>query len=157
MSAGRWKVYEIAREQIFTGVLDLDTDSFRINLYRSTSNANTLDKATISSMADITNEIATAHGYTQGAKAVTIAVVESGGTVTVSETTNPAWPASGGSITARYAVIYKYVDATPANNTPLCVCLLDTTPADVTAVDGYPLTITQSVSGLFSISGGTVD
>lgn len=156
-AAGKWKLYEIAKEKIAQGVIDLDTNAFRINLYLSTSNANTLTKGTIATMGDITNEVATNYGYTQGAKTVTLSVAESGGTVTVDETTNPVWTASGGSITARFAVIYKYVDGTPANNTPLCVCLLDTAPADVTATNGNTLTITINASGLFTISGAASD
>jgi len=156
-NAGKWKIYEKAKEDIAKGVIDLDTNAFRINLYLSTSNANTLTKATINDMGDITNEVATNFGYTQGAKTVTLAVTESAGTVTVDETTNPVWTASGGAITARYAVIYKYVDSTPANNTPLCVCLLDTAPADVTATDGNTFTITMNASGVFTITGGTTD
>jgi predicted acylesterase/phospholipase RssA len=156
-AASKWKMYEIAKEQISTGVMDLDTNAFRINLYLSTSNANTLTKATINDMGDISNQVATNYGYTQDTKAVTITVAESGGTVTVDETTNPVWTAAGGSITARFAVIYKYVDGTPANNIPLAVCLLDTAPADVTATTGNTFTITQNASGIFTITGGAVD
>jgi len=156
-AAGKWKLYEIAKEQIATGVMDLDTNAFRINLYLSTSNADTLAKGTITTMGSLTNEVATNYGYTQGAKTVTLTVAESAGTVTVDETTNPVWTASGGSITARFAVIYKYVDATPANNTPLCVCLLDTAPADVTATTGNTLTITMNASGIFTLSGAAID
>jgi len=153
MAAGKWKLYEIAKEAIAKGLIDLDSDTFRINLYLDTSNADTLAKATIANMSQITNQVATAFGYTQNAKGVTLSVVESGGVVTVDETTNPVWTANGGSITARFAVIYKYVDDTPANNTPLAVCLLDTTPADITATDGNTLTITMNVSGVFTLSG----
>lgn len=157
MAAGKWKLYERAKKDIATGLIDLDTNAFRINLYLSTSNANTLTDATINDMGDITNEVATNFGYTQGAKTVTLAVTQSGGTITVDETTNPVWTASGGSIVARFAVIYKYVDGTPANNTPLCVCLLDTTPADVTATTGNTLTITMNASGIFTLSGADSD
>jgi len=152
-AAGKWKVYERAKKNIATGLIDLDTDVFRINLYLVTSNADTLTDATINDMGDLTNEVATNYGYTQGAKTCTLAVTQSGGTITVDETTNPVWTASGGSIVAYYAVIYKYVDGTPANNTPLCVCLLDTAPASVTATTGNTLTITMNGSGIFTLSG----
>ena len=88
------------------------------------------------------------------AKVVTISTSQASGTVTVDETTNPVWTASGGSITARYAVIY---DDTHASKQAVCVCLLDTTPADVTATSGNTFTVTMSGSGLFTISGGAVD
>lgn len=157
MAAGKWKVYERAKREIMSGAINLGSDTFRINLYQSTSNANTLTDATINDMGDITNQVSTANGYTQDTKPVTLSVNQSGGTITIDETTNPVWTASGGPIAARYAVIYKYVDGTPTNNTPICVCLLDTAPADVVATDGNTLTITINASGIFTLSGADSD
>jgi hypothetical protein len=154
MAAGKWKMYESAKLAIVNGEVDFDTHEFRINLYLSTSNANTLTAATINELSDITNQVATAFGYTQNTKVVTITTSNSSGTITIDETSNPVWTASGGAITARFAVIY---DNTHANDLPICVCLLDTTPADVTATDGNTLTINQPVTGIFTITGGAVD
>jgi len=154
MAAGKWKMYESAKLAIFNKEVDFDTDSFKINLYLSTSNANTLTAATINELSDITNQVATAFGYIQNTKAVTITVSNSAGTITIDETSNPVWTASGGSITAMFAVIY---DDTHANDLPICVCLLDTTPADVTATDGNTLTISQPADGLFTMTGGDID
>lgn len=151
--AGKWKLYENAKLLISKGEIDLDSHSFKVNLYLSTSNANDLTLAN-AFLADLTNQVATAFGYTQSTKAVTLAVSKSGGTVTVDETTNPSWNASGGAITARFAVIY---DDTHASKAAVCVCLLDTTPADVTAADGNPFTITQNAGGIFTLSGAAVD
>jgi hypothetical protein len=39
----------------------------------------------------------------------------------------------------------------------LCVCLLDTTPADVTATNGNTFTIVMNASGLWAASGANVD
>ena len=85
---------------------------------------------------------------------MTITTAQAAGTVTVDETTNPVWTASGGSIVARFAVIF---DDSHASNQAVCVCLLDTTPANVTATDGQTLTITQNVAGIFTLSGAAVD
>jgi len=148
MAAGKWKLYEQAKLAIHNGDIDLNGHSFKINLYLSTSNCDTLSGH--DALADLTNQHATANGYTQNNKAVTITTAQSGGTVTVDETTNPVWTASGGSITARFAVIY---DDTHADDMPLCVCLLDTAPADVTATDGNTLTINMNASGIFTNSG----
>lgn len=152
MAAGKWKVYEQAKLDIANGLIDLDSHSFKINLYSSTSNCNTLSGTT--ALASLTNQLATANGYTQSTKAVTITTANSAGTITVDETTNPTWTASGGSITARFAVIY---DDTHASKQALCVMLLDTTPADVTATTGNTFTITIDANGLFQISGATTD
>jgi hypothetical protein len=150
MAAGKWKLYESAKLAIHNGEVDVNSDSFKINLYLSTSNADTLTAATISALTDITNQVATAFGYTQNTKAITVTAANSAGTITVDETTNPVWTASGGSITARFAVIY---DDTHANDLPIAVCLLDTAPADVTATDGNTFTITMNASGVFTASG----
>ena len=150
MAAGKWKLYESAKLGIANGEIDLDTHSFKIALFSSASNCDTLSGTT--TLASLTNQLATANGYTQNTKAVTITTANTSGTITVDETTNPSWTASGGSITARFAVIY---DDTHASDQALCVCLLDTTPADVTATDGNTFTITMNASGLFTISGAT--
>lgn len=148
MAAGKWKIYENTKLAIANGDIDFNSDSFKINLYLATSNANTLSGVT--QLSDLTNQVATAFGYVQNSKAVTITTSQSAGTVTVDETTNPVWTASGGSITAMFAVIY---DDTHPNDLPICVCLLDTAPASVTATDGNTFTITISPSGLFTMSG----
>lgn len=148
MAAGKWKLYEAAKLAIANGEVDFDAHSFKINLYLSTSNCDTLSGH--DQLSDLTNQVATNFGYTQNTKAVTITTANSSGTITVDETTNPVWTASGGSITARFAVIY---DDTHANDIPICVCLLDTAPADVTATDGNTFTITMNASGLFTLSG----
>ena len=152
MAAGKWKLYEQAKLDIANGLMDLDTHSFKIALFTSVSNCNTLSGTT--TLASLTNQVATANGYTQNSKAVTITTANSGGTITVDETTNPSWTANGGSITARFAVIYN---DTHASKQALCVCLLDTAPADVTATDGNTFTITQNSSGIFTISGASID
>lgn len=154
MAAGKWKMYESAKLAWANGLIDFDTHSFRINLYLSTSNANTLTAATISQLSDITNQVATAFGYTQNTKPVTITTANAAGTITIDETTNPVWTASGGSITARFAVIY---DDTHASDIPVFVCLLDTTPADVTATDTNTLTVTMPALGLVTLSGASTD
>jgi len=151
-AAGKWKLYEQAKLDIVNGLMDLDTHSFKINLYLSTSNCDTLSGTT--TLASLTNQVATNFGYTQDSKAVTLTTANSGGTITVDETTNPVWTASGGSITARFAVIYN---DTHASKQALCVCLLDTAPADVTATDGNTFTITMSASGVITNSGAAVN
>lgn len=154
MAAGKWKMYESAKLALANGTIDFDSHTFKINLYLSTSNANTLTAATITQLSDITNQVATANGYTQNSKAVTITTANSSGAITIDETTNPVWTASGGPITARFAVIY---DDSHVNDMPIAVCLLDTTPADQTATDGNTFTITMNASGILQLSGAATD
>ena len=148
MAAGKWKLYEAAKLAIANAEIDLNGDSFKIALFLSTSNCDTLSGTT--GIANLTNQVATNFGYTQNTKEVTITTANSSGTITVDETTDPTWTASGGSITARFAVIY---DDTHASKQALCVCLLDTAPADVTATTGNTFKITIAATGLFTLSG----
>ena len=151
MAGGKWKVYESAKEFIGDSTIDLDSHTFKIALFLSTSNCNTLSH---DELGDLTNQHANGNGYTTGgATLASVTWTRSGGTVTF-DAADPVWTASGGSITARFAVIY---DDTAANDPLLAVCLLDTTPADVTATDGNPLTIEFNASGVFTISGATSD
>lgn len=141
MAAGTWIFTDTLRTSLIDGTFDIDTDTFRIALFQSTSNL----ASGSTTYAGLTNEVATANGYVQNAKSVTLSI--SGTTsVTVDETTNPSWTASGGSITARFAVIYK------VSGNVLCYCLLDSAPADVTATDGNSLTMTIPATGLFTVT-----
>ena len=141
MAAGSWTFTNTGRTSLLNGTFDLDTDTFRIALFQSTSD---LGAASVA-YADVTNEVATAHGYTQNAKSVTLALSGTT-TVTVDETTNPVWTASGGSIVARFAAI------SDVSGNILCYCLLDSAPADVTTTDGNTLTITMNASGIFTLA-----
>lgn len=141
MAAGTWTFTDTLRTSLLDGTFDIDTDTFRIALFQSTSNVG----AASTTYAGLTNEVATANGYVQNAKSVTLSI--SGTTsVMVDETTNPSWTASGGSITARFAVIYE------VSGSILCYCLLDSAPADVTATDGNSLTITIPATGVFTVT-----
>lgn len=139
MAAGNWTFVDSAVTDLLNGTFDLDTDSFKIALFLSTSNLG----AGSTTYAGLTNEHANANGYTTGGQALTTFSLSGTTTVTVDTVTNAVWTATGGPITARYAVIYEVAGRV------LCYCLLDSTPADVTATDGNTLTVTINASGIF--------
>ena len=141
MAAGTWTFPNSARTDLLNGTFDLDTDSFKCALFLSTSNIG----AASTTYAGVTNEHANANGYTTGGIAITFNVSGTT-TVTVDIATDPVWTASGGSITARFAVIYE------VGGNVLCYALLDSTPADVTATDGNTLTVAANVSGVFTLA-----
>lgn len=156
MAAGKWKLYESAKKYLADGTFDLDDGTnWKVALFLSTSNANTLG-GTNDVFGDLTSEHAAANGYTAGGQAITPTWTQAGGTATF-DSDNPVWTAAGGSITARFAVIYKDATVNGIVKPLLGVCLLDTTPADVTATDGNTLTITMNASGIFTLSGAAVD
>ena len=141
MAATTWTFPNSARTDLLNGTFDLDTDSFKMALFLSTSNIG----AASTTYAGVTNEHANANGYTTGGIAITLTLAGTT-TVTVDIATDPVWTASGGSITARFAVIYE------VSGRVMCYCTLDATPADVTATNGNTLTVAAHASGVFTLA-----
>ncbi len=140
MAAGAWTLTNEGRTKISTGEW-LDADTYKIALFLSTSNIG----AASTTYAGLTNEHANANGYTTGGNSVTVS--RSGTTTLTITSTNPAvWTASGGSIVARFGVLYE------VSGRVLAYFLLDSTPADVTVTTGNTLTITISGSGILTIA-----
>lgn len=140
MAAGTWLFTNTARTEITKGTF-LDADVYKIALFLSTSNIG----AASTTYAALTNEHANANGYTTGGNAVTMS--RTGTTTVTVDTTDPAvWTASGGSITARFAVLYEV-----AGNV-VAYALLDSTPADVTATAGNTLTVSINAAGVFTLA-----
>lgn len=141
MAAGVWTFPNGARTDLLNGTFDIDTDSWKMALFLSTSNIG----AASTTFAGVTNEHAAANGYSAGGIAIALTLAGTS-TVTVDITTDPVWTASGGSIVARFAVIYE------VGGRVLCYALLDSTPADVTATAGNTLTVAAHASGVFTLA-----
>jgi hypothetical protein len=142
MAAGAWTFTDAARTSMLNGTFDFDTDTFRVGLYLSTSNIG----AASTTIAGVTNEHANANGYTTGGTSIGALTLSGTTTVTVDDPADVVWTASGGSIVARFAVLYEN------GGNVVCYCLLDSTPADVTATDGNTLTIAFHASGIFTLA-----
>lgn len=143
MAAGAWTFTNGGRTRLLNGTFDIDTDSYKCALHLSSGTQPGAATTTWAGLA--TSEHAAANGYTAGGIAVALTLAGTT-TVTVDVTTDPVWTASGGSITARWAVIYEVAGDV------LCYCLLDSTPADVTATTGNTLTVAMNASGVFTLS-----
>jgi hypothetical protein len=141
MAAGTWTFPNSARSDLLNGTFDIDSDSWKCALFLSTSNIGSGS----TTFAGLTNEHAAANGYTAGGIAITLTLAGTT-TVTVDISTDPVWTASGGSIVARFAVIYE------VGGRVLCYALLDSTPADVTATTGNTLTVAANASGVFTVA-----
>ncbi len=143
MAAGAWIFPNGARTNLLNGTFDIDTDSWKMALFVSTSNLGT----TTTSYATVTQEVASTWGYVTGGSSIALTLAGST-TVTVDITTDPVWTAAGGSIVARWAAIY----ATKTGGQVLCFCTMDATPADVTITDGNTLTVAANASGVFTLA-----
>ncbi len=141
--------YQSFREYMADGTIDLDTDTFKVLLTASTY---TPSASAHTVKADVTNELSTANGYTSGgATLASVTWNRSAGTVTF-DAADTTWTASGGSIVARYAVLYKSGTANTITDPLIAYILLDTTPADVTTTTGNTLTLQWNASGIFTLS-----
>lgn len=102
--------------------------------------------------ADLTNELATANGYTNGGSPLaSVTWAQTSGTAKF-DAADLVWTASGGSIVARWAII-RVVGTINGQIDPLVeAILLDDTPADVTATSGNTLTLQWNGSGIQQIS-----
>lgn len=145
MAVGTFTLYGAAIEAIAKNTLDLDSDTFKAVLlasgYTPVVNTHAL-------YSDLTNELSTASGYTAGGATLTsVAVTRSSGTVKF-DADDVTWTASGGSLVARYLVVY----ADGATDRLLGYILLDDTPADITVNPGVVLTIQWNAGGIFTIS-----
>lgn len=141
MAAGAWVFTSAGRTSLLNGLFDLDTDTWKMALFLSTSDIG----AGSTTYAGVSNEHANGNGYTTGGISITLGL---SGTTTVKVDigTDPVWTAASGDIVARFAVIYE------VGGNVLCYCLLDDTPADVTATDGNTLTVAAHTDGVFTLA-----
>ncbi len=141
MAAGAWTYTNASRDYILDGTVVPGADTFKMALFLSTSDLG----AASTTFAGVSNEHAAANGYSAGGASITLSL---SGTTTVKVDigTDPVWTANGGSIVARFAAIYE------VGGNILCYCLLDSTPADVTAADGNTLTVAAHASGVFTLA-----
>jgi len=143
MAAGAWTFTNASRTSLLNGDFDLDTNTFLMALFLSTSNIG----AASTTYAGVTNEHANANGYTTGGFSLGALTLSGTTTVTVDDPADAVWTASGGSIIARFAVIYE------SGGNVLCYCLLEAVgPADVTATNGNTLTVALHASGIFTLA-----
>lgn len=150
MPAGNWLVYGAALENISDGVINLETDSFKVILCTSSYTPN---QSTHSTYADVSAaEVANGNGYTTGGVAVTPTTTRSGLVVTF-DTTDPT-PWSSSTITAKYAVMVRDADANGtlvAGDLLLCYCDLETGGGSLSTTNGT-FTVTMNASGVFTMT-----
>lgn len=134
MTAGTWTTPNGGRTKMIDGTFDIDSDTWRVALVTSSSNISTSS----TTWALVTNEVSAANGYSAGGVAVTLTMTGTT-SVAITFTSNPSWTASGGSIVARWAVLYEL------SGNVLGFVLLDNTPADTTTTNGNTLTVSGTI------------
>lgn len=145
MAAGPLTLYQHVGESLADGSLDLDSDTLKVALFTS---SHTPSASTHEAFSGLTGEVSNGNGYTSGgATLANVTLSRTGGTAKL-DADDVVWTASGGSIVARYAVIYSQTA-----DKVIGYFLLDDTPADVTVTDGNTLTIAWHASnGILTIA-----
>jgi hypothetical protein len=129
------------------GTFNLSSDTFKVTLHTSSYSP----LLTNSVYADLTNELSTANGYTNGGLTLTsVTWTEASGVITFTAA-NAVWAATGAGITARTAVIRKSGTAN-SHVDPLVAYCSET--VDQTAPAGSNFTVQINASGIFTLSGG---
>lgn len=147
MAAGAWTFYNIAKKKLMDGSIDLDTNTFRMSLYTSASNAATV---TLSTRTSVTNEVTEAFGYSSSGKPLASVTWAVGASATEYRWNAAAivWTAAGGSIASiKFAVIWQ---SSGVADKLLCFSQLST--AQFTVTSGNTLTITPSTNGIFELN-----
>lgn len=127
-----------------TFAIDYLTDTIKVALCTTTY---TPDPDTHETYSDVTNELATANGYTNGGYTLAskTATYSAASNKTVFDAADPTWTASGGSLVFRYAVFYKSTGV--AGTSPL-IGYLDF--ATQTITDGNTVNIVlDATNGVF--------
>ena len=148
-----WRTYRDFKTALGLKKINLDTDTIKCALFLAASNAGDVDLAT-AEYATLTSQHASqgAPGYETGGKACANPTwTETDGTLTFDADNPAAWTATGGSIVARFAVLYS---DTATNKDLIAYCILDSAPADVTVTVGNTLTISFNALGIFTLAGG---
>lgn len=150
MAADAWTFYDTFHLWLADATFDLDADTFNMALFLSTSNCATLNNSVL---ASLTNQHANSFGYLTGGKSITGVTWTLTAAVAKLTGNDTVWTAAGGSITARFAVIYKLGTANARVNPLVCYSLLNNTPADTTATDSNTFTIRPAATGFLSLIG----
>lgn len=138
-----WVAYDQFLNQLGKKTLDLNSDTFKVALFLSTSDCGSHGHST-GKYSDFTNEVSSANGYTTGGASAGAGTFVNAGGVQTLTVGNVSWTASGAGITARFAVLYDFTDS---NKRAVAYSILDGTPADLVVASPTVLTIIMGAVG----------
>lgn len=150
-TTGTNNLYDKVKEKLLDGTIDLDDHAFQVMLL---TNAYTPNQSTHEFVADIVANEVSGGGYTRQTLTAVTWVLSGGANGQMKfDSANPAWNATGASITARYWALFDndVGFASDATRPLLAYGLLDDTPADVVTTDGNTLTLNVNVNGYFTV------
>ena len=149
MAAQAWTVYNLSKKKIGNATIDLSATTYRIALYKSSSNFATL---THSVQNQLSNEVDSANGYTLSGKAMASEVWTVGASAKQYkfDADDVVWTATGGNITSIKGAVIWVSAAASADRHVLCFSSL--TSAEFTLSIGNTLTIQMNASGILTLT-----
>jgi hypothetical protein len=152
MAASAWQLYNEAKYYIGNGTITLGAGVFKMVLLKSASNTSTF---TLSTYAQLTNEVATAAGYVAGGRALVPATGQwvQGASAKQQKFTMSAigiaFTASGANIAdIKFAVIRNSTGTTAGKL--LCWCKLSS--SQFTVATPNTLTVLPAATGIFTLT-----
>lgn len=133
-------IFDMFKEYIGDGTIDLDNDSLKIMLLADTYTPDQTDAVKADLVA---HELAGASGYNTGGYELQSVTWANTAGVTKLDAADPVWTSA--SFTYRYAVVYSDTPSSPAD--PL-ICLLD--PGENKTAQGGNFYITLHADGILS-------
>ena len=145
MAASAFVLYNAAKRNMLRGIVDLDTNTLRAYLYKSTSNASTTGLILIGSFTNAVN----AAGYT-GAKTLGngTSLVRASGDAAVFDCSNIIFTASAADLTS---VMYLVIKASGSGGNQ-AVCWSKLSAAAFAVSNGNTLTIQFNAAGVFALT-----
>lgn len=149
MAAGTWTFYNEAKKYIGAGIIDLDTNNFRMSLFVSASDYATVTQSVIS---ELSGEVTEANGYSSSGKALAAVTWATGASASEFrfDATATIWTATGGTIPNVRAAVIWMSGASAGGRKLLCYATLST--GQFTVGTGNTLTITPSANGIFELN-----
>ncbi len=139
-------VFPMLSDSLAQKKIDIDSDTIKVMLLSAYTYA-----ATHQYVSDVkgAGTEATGTGYTAGGATLGTVTWTRSGAVYTFDAADTAWDASGGSLTAKYAVVYDSTPGTDATNPVISLVNLDGSAGDVTASDAS-FTLTWNASGILT-------
>ena len=144
-----WVLHDKFKNYLGAGGVKLATDNLKMALFSDASNVSI---TSIDAIGSATGELPTGNGYTAGGEVVTGQTWVDAEGVSTFDCDDLVWTAAGGSISARYAVLYDTSVVSPVAGPIVCHALLDSDGVDVVATDTKTLTVEISAAGVFNMS-----
>ncbi|MEN6605915.1 MAG: hypothetical protein ABFD60_01630 [Bryobacteraceae bacterium] len=154
MAIGNWIMFDKAKQKVWNGGLDLDTDTIKVAFFRTSA---ALTRASGSIWSQLVGEISATGGYASHGYALAGLSVKAGTSAGQTVFTHAAKVISAvaGALTnIRYAVLVDESKGTSGGNRPIIgFCALST--AQFTVTSGNTITLNPPTPGVFDLTGAT--